>query len=79
MCMFYGVLCLYIDFTLKRKCRHFDEIFIIGCIGSCHLTTSSAASDTAHVYDNRVTFYLTPNNVIPIQGPILETVEIFLI
>ena len=23
-------------FTLKRKCRHFDEILIIGCTGSCH-------------------------------------------
>ena len=22
--------------TLKRKCRHFDEIFITGCTGSCH-------------------------------------------
>ena len=22
--------------TLKRKCCHFDEIFIAGCIGSCH-------------------------------------------
>ena len=21
---------------LKRKCRHFDEIFITGCTGSCH-------------------------------------------
>ena len=22
--------------SLKRKCRHFDEIFITGCTGSCH-------------------------------------------
>ena len=22
--------------SLKRKCRHFDEILIIGCTGSCH-------------------------------------------
>ena len=22
-------------YSLKRKCSHFDEIFIIGCIGSC--------------------------------------------
>ena len=22
--------------TLKRKCRHFDEILITGCTGSCH-------------------------------------------
>ena len=22
--------------TLKQKCRHFDEIFITGCTGSCH-------------------------------------------
>ena len=22
--------------TLKRKCRHFDEIFITSCTGSCH-------------------------------------------
>ena len=22
--------------TLKRKCRHFDEIFVTGCTGRCH-------------------------------------------
>ena len=26
----------YFKHTLKRKCRHFDEIFITGCTGSCH-------------------------------------------
>ena len=29
---------------LKGKCR-FDEIFIVGCTGSCHLAPSSASSD----------------------------------
>ena len=24
------------EHALKRKCRHFDEILIIGCTGSCH-------------------------------------------
>ena len=24
-------------YSLKRKCRHFDEIFITGCTGSCHV------------------------------------------
>ena len=27
---------LYSKPSLKRKCRHFDEIFITGCTGSCH-------------------------------------------
>ena len=27
---------LCVCFTLKRKCRHFDEILITGCTGSCH-------------------------------------------
>ena len=22
--------------SMKRKCRHFDEIFVTGCTGSCH-------------------------------------------
>ena len=26
----------YVHITLKRKCRHFDEILITGCTGSCH-------------------------------------------
>ena len=25
-----------LSLTLKRQCRHFDEILIIGCTGSCH-------------------------------------------
>ena len=31
--------------ALKRKCRHFDEIFITGCTRSCQMTTSGAAND----------------------------------
>ena len=27
---------LLVQVTLKRKCRHFDEILITGCTGSCH-------------------------------------------
>ena len=39
--LYFGEICCAIPFvteptTLKRKCRHFDEIFITGCTGSCH-------------------------------------------
>ena len=27
---------LVVAYTLKRKCRHIDEIVIIDCTGSCH-------------------------------------------
>ena len=27
----------WLNATLKRKCRHFDEIFITGCTGICHV------------------------------------------
>ena len=33
MCMY---MCVISTVTLKRKCRHFDEILITGCTGSCH-------------------------------------------
>ena len=29
-------LCMSWSYTLKRKCRHFDEILITGCTGSCY-------------------------------------------
>ena len=29
--------------SLKRKCRHFDEIFITGCTGSCHFDNSQCS------------------------------------
>ena len=36
--LFYGLYstCKCTTTTLKLECRHFDEIFIIGCIESCH-------------------------------------------
>ena len=27
--------CLWVTHSLKRKCLHFDEIFVTGCTGSC--------------------------------------------
>ena len=42
VCRVASLSCPLWAIVLKRKCHHFDEIFITGCIGSCHFTTSSA-------------------------------------
>ena len=39
-----SLFCQCRSFT-GRKCRHFDEIFVIGYTGSCQMTTSGAAND----------------------------------
>ena len=75
--------------TLKRKCRHFDEILITGCTGSCHFDNFQCSQwwkfhqneDISVSVNFRVTGPLceefTSHRWIPSQRPVNGSFDIF--
>ena len=49
---------------LKRKCRHFDEIFITGCTGSCHFDNFQCSQWWKFHQNEDISVSVTRNNCV---------------